>query len=792
VYEYHQDNYLNALSSGTKVAVHYNEWGVTVGGPVWFPHLYDGRRKKTFFFFSYDGIHNNAPANTGLATVPSALERTGDFSQTCQVTSGIIYGSGNCSSTSNPTQTPKPFIVYDPLTIDPKTGNRTPFQGNVIPANRISPFAKAIFALLPLPNKTNDIYTSSNANNYLKNETQRDKFASYLGRVDQAWNNANHSYVNVNSNDFIEVSLNPFGGFANDILNSLDQARKQRSVTLDHNLVLNPRMVLDLKYSILNSYGNAFSGSAGYDVSTLGLSSNYIGQMFLPSIPLFTGVVNGAENGGLGTANGGSYNSDTFQTISAFLTQSFHNHTFKYGFEHLIQQQAGAGLGAAGGSFSFGSAANTSNDSWTCLNPVSNCGASQGNGSNIAQFLLGLPLSGSMPITSTAFWSQHYTAAYFQDDWRLTSKLTLNIGMRWDFQTGVSERHNKDFSRYDPNYVQTGVTGPSQANYATLVGATSTNAGVQLLQAYRPSAATFISRGAVDFAGVHGTALTPYDPRYKYFQPRLGIAYRVHPNTVIRGGIGRFVQANFDTSNQNGFSSNTNYTATADNFYHPYTNPATGNISTLLNPYPDGLIQPTGNSLAEQTNIGTVTAYTDPRYGRVSVDEASASLQQQVKKFLFEIGGAYSRSRGLALGTPPNAIPPDANIAVPSTHSPATPTSPTPTRASPASRLPIASIPAAPWSRLNCFIPTRSSTAISPSPPVAAKPPTTRSKPRSNAVIPTASASCRPSPGPATSPRISTSATPTSSSISRARSTRTTCASTTPSRPSMSFPSARA
>src|ERR1035441_8043238 len=154
----------------------------------------------------------------------------------------------------------------------------------------------------------------------------------------------------------------------------------------------------------------------------------------------FTGVVNGAENGGLGTSNGGSYGIDTLQTIDASLTQQYHTHTFKYGFEHLIQQQGGGGLGASAGSFSFGSATNTSSDSWTCLNPVSSCTSSVGNGSNIAQFLLGMPLSGSIGVNATAFWSQHYTAAYFQDDWRVSSTLTLDLGLRWDYHTGVSDR----------------------------------------------------------------------------------------------------------------------------------------------------------------------------------------------------------------------------------------------------------------------------------------------------------------------------------------------------------------
>jgi hypothetical protein len=196
-----------------------------------------------------------------------------------------------------------------------------------------------------------------------------------------------------------------------------------------------------------------------------------------------------------------------------------------------------------------------------------------------------------------------------------------------------------------------------------MVGAASSNIGVNLLQAYRPNAGSFITTGAIGYSGVHGTPRTLYDPRYLYFQPRLGFAYRWHPNTVLRGGLGRFAQASWDTDSQNGYSATTNYTATSDNFYHAYTNPTTLSVSSLANPFPDGLTAPTGNSLAEQTNIGSVTSYTSPNYGRVYVDEASASIQQQVHKFLFEIGGTYNRTHDLALGLPTNAIPTNAYLA---------------------------------------------------------------------------------------------------------------------------------
>jgi len=641
VYEYNQNNTLNAhiwgVLPGVPVpAIHYNEYGATFGGPVWIPKLYDGRRRKTFFFYSYDGIRNNAPVNTGFMSLPTMAERGGDFSQAFQVTSGVKYQA----------------TIYDPLTIDPVTNNRQPFPGNKIPASRISPFAAAVFALMPPPDNAGDGTTSDN-NNYQKREVQRDKFISNAVRLDQAWNNANHSYANISFNNWSESSYNPFGGFAGDILNALIQARRQETLTLDHNIVVSPKILVDLKYNILNSFGSSYSPSRSYNDTQLGLSNTFISQMPLYSgIPLLANVVGGAENGGLGTNQAASYNVDTFQTMDGKITQTFRTHTFSYGVEYMIQQQGTGALYQTSGEFDFGS------NAWTCHNPTSDCTGGVGNGWNQASFVLGMPYQTSynkIYQANTGFWSQHYLAGFFQDDWRATPKLTLNFGMRWDYQTNASERHNKAFTRYNPTYVQTGVTSASQASYASLVGGSSSNIGVQLLQSARPNVSSFVSTGAEEFSGVNGAPTTPYDPRYRYFQPRLGFAYQVYPNTVVRGGLGRFVQASFDKPSQSGFDANTYYTATNDN-YHTQA-------ATLANPFPNGLVAPTGSSLGAATNVGSVTSFTDPDYGRVYVDEASASIQQQISKFLVEIGGTYERTHGLALATPTNAIPTAAYLA---------------------------------------------------------------------------------------------------------------------------------
>jgi hypothetical protein len=640
-----QNNFLNANSyqydaTGTpKAPLHTNNYGGTFGGPLWIPKFgakdplsYDGRKKGTFFFFSYSGIRNVAPVNAGFATVPDAAERNGDFSASYTVSAGVTY----------------PINIYDPNTVVPTTpGNfaRTEFGSgckgtypqpstcNVIPTNRIDPIAKAIWGLLPLPDAPAQTTSSNDANNYVKTEEQNDKFEGYMLRVDHAWNNSNHSYVNLRQNHWDEITNDPFGPTF--YLNEYLQARLNKGITIDHTVILNKDFLLDVNYNALRYLSATQSASAGRNPTFLGFPSSYISQMQVASIPLFENIVPGAENDGLGTEqNSNPAVADTNQDFNGSVTETFRNHSIRYGAEYLIQQEAVDALGASGGEFTFGT-------NWTKSSPVGT--VATGSGDMLADFELGLPNGGSIPNNASAFWSQHYMAYYVQDDWRTTQKLTLNIGLRWDYQRPVTERFNRFASRFDPNYVITGVTSVAQPNYATLIaGSSANNTGLALLQAQRPNASTFIAKGGLLYAGLNGTSRYVENGIKKYYQPRFGFAYQLRPDLVIRGGLGRFVQASYNTGSQTGYSQTTSLTATTNNYESAPT-------ISLENPYPAGLLTTIGNSQGELTNVGSEGSYTDPNNGRRHVDEASMSVQQQVKGYLFEAGFVLSKTRGMGM-----------------------------------------------------------------------------------------------------------------------------------------------
>jgi hypothetical protein len=604
-------------------SVHTNEFGGTVGGPVLIPKLFDGRKNHTFFFFSYDGIRSKAPSNpTGRISIPTMLERQGDFSQSFVVTSGVRY----------PVRIFNPTSIYNNTTpTNSATTNRTEFTNDVISPGDISPIAKAIWALLPPPTDAGD-GQSSDSNNFISRAVQINPFNSYILRVDKAWNDNNHTYVALRRNQEDPTTGNsPFG--ASDILDGTSSLRENLGLTIDHTWAVSPSLVVDLRGNVTGYKTNTVSASYGLNPQDYGFSSAFAGLQNNAAIPALTGLISGQT---LGTAQAPTYENDVEYEGVGTVTKIIGKHSVKFGAQYLVQQQGIGNQGTTNGTFAFG-------NNWTTQNPIIGT-TPQGYGSNIASFDLGLPTSGSIGTPAEASWSQPYIAGYVQDDWRIANKLTLNLGLRWDEQLGLTERHNKFWSIYDPTLNIAPVTAVAQPAYAAAIAGGSTNRGVQFLQQYRPNSSTFVAQGGIEYAGVNGNSRNVTELTGKFFQPRVGFAYAFTSKTVLRGGFGRFVNANFVTNhgNQTGFSANTPFTASNNNFVSP--------AATLANPFPNGLVPLTGSSLGAYTQVGSVTSFYQAKVPRQYNDEISLKLQQQVNNFLFEIGGVFSAQHGLSVG----------------------------------------------------------------------------------------------------------------------------------------------
>ena len=628
LYEFNQNNFLNAnlfqnnLVGGAKPPVHFNEFGGTFGGPVWIPKVYHGKQ-KTFFFVAFDDTRNEDPRPGGTRSVPTELERNGDFSQsfTTQLVNGQLQRF--------------PIQLFNPYSVDSK-GNRQAFQcdssGNPItpvnnlqtggtpcaklPAEMVSAIAQNILKYIPLPNTASEP-TGNAVNNYVSPATRQDKFPVLSIRADHAWNNSHHSFAVVRWSHLHEFLDDFFrsaatGGF---------QERVAENVGLDHVWTISPSKILDLRFSVSRFQQPNRDKGAGFDPTQLGFPSSFVAQLTKPSFPRITGFA-----GDFGTGQAGTYQDNSYYTWSAALTHMHGNHTVRYGGEYWVLQEADAGIGNQG-QFDFSNV-------WTRSSATVPGGT--GVGSNFASFLLGLPSGGNVPANASAFYSQRFGGVYVQDDWRVTSRLMLNIGVRWDYERPVEERFDRMTSNFDPTVLNP-ISGAAQAAYAQILSSPSnaSNVGVQELNQILP-ASVFKVPGAQLFRGVGGQSRTFSNADYQEWGPRLGAAYRLSANTVIRGGIGRFTQATYETGGQNGFSLTTPFVASQDSFLTPY--------DTLANPFHSSILAPTGSSLGPLTNLGQAVSWYNQDPKRPYSWEYSFHVQHQLKGWLFEVGFSHNKT----------------------------------------------------------------------------------------------------------------------------------------------------
>jgi hypothetical protein len=608
LYEYNQNNFLNAnlyqnnLVGRTTPPVHFNQFGGVFGGPVRIPKFYNGAG-RTFFFVAFDKTINTNPLQPTLS-VPTQLERAGDFSQS--YTTQLVNG----------TRVVYPIKLYNPYQIDSK-GNRTQFSGSVISPTLLDPIAQAILKYIPLPNSPGD-GTSTDSNNYVSPSIRHDSYPVLVVRVDQNWNNSQHSFVTINWDHLTEITDDNFG-FTN-IASGNNQTRITKRIGLDHVWTMSANRVLDMRYTLDRWENPQFNLGAGFDPTKLGFPSSLVSQLPRPSFPYIKGIA-----GNFGASNAGNNNFDTYQIWGATLTQTYRKHSFRMGGEYWVLQHAVANIGAGGGEFDF-------SDTWTKQNALTSAGT--GVGFTFADFLLGLPSGGNVPVNASSFYSQHYIAGFFQDDWRVTTNLTVSLGLRWDLEQPVTERFNRLTDRFDPTVINP-ISASAQASYANILASNSSNSGVQLLTQLLPSSA-FQVRGAQLFAGVNGTPRGAINADYHEWQPRVGFALKLDPKTVLRGGLGRFTQASFTSGGQNGFSRTTPLIASQDNNFTPY--------DTLSQPFHSGILQPTGSSLGPLTNLGQSVNWDDSNLNRMYSWEYSLHLQKQFGNWLSELGYSHNKT----------------------------------------------------------------------------------------------------------------------------------------------------
>jgi hypothetical protein len=481
-----------------------NQFGTTVGGPVYLPKLYNGHN-KTFFLFGYEGLRS-ASAATLNTTVPTALQRGGDFSQTRAATGALV-------------------TIFDPATtIAAGSGfTRTAFPGNVIPVSRFDPVAAAAVKYYPLPNTAGSAFTG--ANNFYVAGASVDNIDNYDGKIDENLNDRNRFFVrfsrridNAPPANYIPGAL----GIAQGGVTILDTFINGAA---DYTYTWSPTLLSDIRVGYGRSAEDRTPRSNNFLPSTLGFPKymdQAAGQMF-PGIQAANYFNLG--NGGGSQWGPAGYNT---QSIGINNTKVLPSHTLKFGFQWLVMQ-ANISQGAdIDGTFMFAK---------TYTQGPNPNAASNTAGDAMASLLLGVG-SGQLQLPRSVAAESKYYAWYFGDDWQVLPKLTLNIGLRYGLDVPLTERFNR-MNYFDPS-VPSPLAGPT---------------GLPGLM------------GGLVFAGASGVGRHEATDKNGW-DPRFGFAYQATKTTVLRAAFGIFHAPSLlsatGTQGSAGFASTTSFVSAAN------------------------------------------------------------------------------------------------------------------------------------------------------------------------------------------------------------------------------------
>lgn len=498
-YEFFRNDKLNANDwnsnrFGRKKGVfHDNVFGGTIGGPVRLPKIYDGR-DKTFFFLNYEGTRRATGSNAVTTGVPTALERQGDFTQSL-IDQGV------------------PVTIFDPLTARTEGGRvvRQAFAGNRLPQSRIDALSKVYLGYYPEPNRPPQP-NSSHDLNFIGSTTNPLTNDRWTGRLDQNWSGRHVTHFTLTRFDDNSSSkrwLSPLQavGF---------NTQTAHTVSVDHTVTITPSAILNLRGGAVR-----LSQTGGSSVDSSIDSAGWPMQA-----EIFT-LIGGSKDRvpSLGTGDtiaalgGGNVSivRDTSYTGAASLQKLWGKHTVKFGYEHRRYLSNVT----SGGNLSYGTQRSVTSQYFDAPAPT---------GSGFAAFLLGAVTGGSGTQLAGPASLQAYHGAFVQDDIKLTSKLTINLGVRWDYEPPRTERYDRQFF-WDKQY-----QWPWKPNADWNWTQVQQQAGVTL------GPPDWLTKGFTGRVAMTGTPEYPSRTSQLAFKnhvgPRLGAAWQFLPRTVLRGGYG--------------------------------------------------------------------------------------------------------------------------------------------------------------------------------------------------------------------------------------------------------------
>ncbi len=516
---------------------YYNVEGM-MSGPI--------RGNRTFFMGGYQGFYENIPFPT-TRTIPTEAQLRGDFSQT---------------TTANGT----PIIIYDPATTSCNANfsscTRQPFAGNIIPQERWHPIARALLPHIPRPNATPT--NLSGQNNFISSPNiGRYRYNSYLTRIDHLFSDRHRMSFSNSGNWGIEYrneNALPEPAIRSD---NYPTHRNHYLVTMDDNVTLNATTVWNTRFS-----WDRFVEPHDKEYGDVDPQLPFLGAYQVTGPPFPQINIGGYE--GMFPRTFRQPKNDAY-SVNSSLSKSLGTHFVKIGGEWRAYQFARQDEVASNGTFDFG-------NNFTRRDPLSNTGAASGNG--VATFLLGLPTGGGVTLGTPRTERYRYAAVYIQDDWKLTNRTTVNVGVRWDYQTPVTVAGDLTVSQFDDTS-----QNPLQQRLTTTINP-ATGQPLNLV-------------GGLVYAN-HGGPQSPYEGDWNNFQPRIGVTHRLNDRLLVRGNYGRSFLG-LSSGGQVGvytqdFQRTTPFIAMAPNGVDPATPWAT--------PYPDGFFEPLSGAQGLSTLLG--------------------------------------------------------------------------------------------------------------------------------------------------------------------------------------------
>ncbi len=539
------NNFFNNASGIPRPGFRRNQFGFTVGGPVYIPGLYR-QRDKTFFFAAFEGLRQQTPA-TSLSTVPTTAERGGDFSA--------------LSST-----------IYNPFTTTFVNGNpvRQAFAGNMIPTSLINPVAAKLLSYYPTPN------LPGLSNNYIYSAGLPLTGTQYTVRIDRNITDTQHLYGRWSQKpDNNKVENAPYLGASNIAGPGLSTHNPRYNGSLGYTNTFSPTFILSMSAGYGHWAEIGIGQGAGFTPSTLGLPASL--NNFLGALGGFPQVTVAGYTA-LGSAAYAA-NVRTSASFSVDVTKILGPHTVTTGFDYIYLPANSTNSSSP--VFGFGT------------DFTSNPGNSAGTGNALASLLLGTADSGSISLSASTAESKKYLGWYLNDEWKLTKKLTVNLGLRYEIQTAPTERYNR-LTSWLPN----------------AINPISSQVGSTLL-------------GAVGYVNTDGLSRGAYDTNYLNVAPRISLSYSPTEKLVFRSGFGIFYVPSTPLGAPigPGYSPSTSYVGSL-NGYTPLT--------TISNPYPNGYVLPTGTSLGGLTDVGQGVTTTSRIQPTPYISQWSAGIQYQL------------------------------------------------------------------------------------------------------------------------------------------------------------------